>query len=248
VEVDKKTENGTPFDSLRIKPGNLKVTRTASARKRLQSQVRVLRHHDGAEIMDPENMVPSTFVNFSSARERNAAIESIKLERMLAVAMATHDRLGRLSPLHALHRAEDCLKLIWTHVMRGYDVLGRMASGRGLSECALAHWPIVQSLSEEQLAEFYELACVEQWGESENGKVHIGIGIGGCVLLRTYTQRYAKRCTQTHTQTHTNTHTANARMRARALFLAQDRVAGRRCVQLLQLLSKFEECENCQAD
>jgi hypothetical protein len=40
VKVDKRTENGTPFDSLRIKPGNLTV---ASARKRLQSQVRVLR-------------------------------------------------------------------------------------------------------------------------------------------------------------------------------------------------------------
>jgi hypothetical protein len=220
VEVDKKTENGTPFDSLRIKPGNLKVTRTASARKRLQSQVRVLRHHDGAEIMDPENMVPSTFVNFSSARERNAAIESIKLERMLAVAMATHDRLGRLSPLHALHRAEDCLKLIWTHVMRGYDVLGRMASGRGLSECALAHWPIVQSLSEEQLAEFYELACIERWGESEDRKVRTGAHI--------HSKMYKKMHPDAHTQAHANkcTHAC-----ARACSLSRSAPSGRQALR-----------------
>ena len=159
--------------------------------------------------MDPENMVPSTFVNFSSARERNAAIESLKLERMLVVAMATHDRLGRLSPLHALHRSEDCLKLIWTHVRRGYDVLGRMASGRGLSECALAHWPIVQSLSEEQLAEFYELACIERWGESEDRKV------------RTRAHIQSKICKKMHPDAHTQTYKhMHARMRARARSLS----------------------------
>ena len=160
--------------------------------------------------MDPENMVPSTFVNFSSARERNAAIESLKLERMLVVAMATHDRLGRLSPLHALHRSEDCLKLIWTHVRRGYDVLGRMASGRGLSECALAHWPIVQSLSEEQLAEFYELACIERWGESEDRKV------------RTRAHIQSKICKKMHPDAHTQTYKhMHARMRARACSLSR---------------------------
>jgi hypothetical protein len=159
--------------------------------------------------MDPENMLPSTFVNFSSARERDAAIESLKLERMLVVAMATHDRLGRLSPLHALHRSEDCLKLLWTHVRRGYDVLGRMASGRGLSECALAHWPIVQSLSEEQLAEFYELACIERWGESEDRKV------------RTRAHIQSKICKKMHPDAHTQTYKhMHARMRARARSLS----------------------------
>ena len=44
-------------------------------------------------------------------------------------------------------------------------------------------------------------------------------------------------------QTNARTHA-----RVRALSLAQHQVAGRRYVQLLQLLSKFEECENCQAD
>ena len=163
MEVFRQTDTGTILDSLRIKPDNLEVTRTARARKRLQSQVRVLRHYDGAEIMDPENMVPSSCFNLTSEQQRDAAIERLKLERMLAVAMATHDRLGKHSPLHDLHRAEDCLKLIRTYVKKGYDALD-LVGGR-LSDCALAHWPIVQSLSEEQLAEFYELACIERWGE-----------------------------------------------------------------------------------
>jgi hypothetical protein len=107
----------------------------------------------------------------------------------------------------------------------------RGEGGRGLSECALAHWPIVQSLFEEQLAEFYELACVEQWGESKNGKVHIGIGIGGCVLLRTYTQRYAERCTQTHTHKHIQTLTpqTHACARARSFSLRTELPAGVAC-------------------
>ena len=172
------------IDSLRIKPGNLEVIRSASARKRLQCQVRVLRHHDGAEIMDPENMVPSFCFNFNSTSstsefnftftpDYDAVIEHFKLERMLAIAMATHDRLGKHSPLHALHSADDCLKLIRTYVKRGYNALDRLVGERGLSACALAHWPIVQSLSEEQLAEFYELACVERWGESEERQVRV---------------------------------------------------------------------------
>ena len=291
MEVFRQTEAGTILDSLRIKPDNLEVTRTARARKRLQSQVRVLRHYDGAEIMDPENMVPSSCFNLTSEQQRDAAIERLKLERMLAVAMATHDRLGKHSPLHDLHRAEDCLKLIRTYVKKGYDALD-LVGGR-LSDCALAHWPIVQSLSEEQLAEFYELACIERWGESEERQVRVRER--GCslkpilfatvarttcqhlhavhTLVRTHTNTITQArshtrsqvCTYPHTSahqhTHTHTHNTHTNKRTHTTHTethtnphahmhayTQHRVHGRRHVQLRQLLSTFEGCENCRAD
>jgi len=187
VELSELYETGTHFpgEVMSIKPSNLKLIRSGNERHtRLLTPVRALRHYDGAEIMDPENLVPSTFFNYTGYTDIDMAIERFKLDCVIAFMMGTHPRLGEKSALQALENAQDCLKVVQTSVKKGWAELDlehletRMRmftifapashwSIEGLSACAKAYWPLIQSLTREQLNEYYELACAERWDESK---------------------------------------------------------------------------------
>jgi len=162
--------------SLRVKPVNLKHVQPTS---RLTCTARVLRHYDGAEIIDPEHLAPPTFAGYASDRELDEAIEAFKEARLVSIMMGTHVKLGQHSAMIQLSDADDCLKMIVKMVEEGYRQLESAESPTpfgwsrvaGLSECARAHWPLVQSLSQQALEERYQLACIERWGEG-GGRQH----------------------------------------------------------------------------
>ena len=166
---------------LKVKPANLEKLSEKSTR--LVSKVRVLRHFAGAEIMNPEDMVQAFFCG-SSCDDLHGAIKEFNQNKILSVLMGT---LQQESSLFALKDAGDCLKMIMIKAQtfpandssrRHEPSLDRLWAADADSEsesviprfqdwsaCAKAHFPLVQSLTEEQLDEYYELACVERWGE-----------------------------------------------------------------------------------
>jgi hypothetical protein len=142
---------------------------------RLPSRTRILRHRNGAEIADAGDLVAPTFFGYSCEATCGAVHPPVVITDL-------HNPPPRppTPRCPCVERARPCLGSCPvrcsnknphnTVVLQDGIELCTGAVSSDATACAMAHLPVVKSLTLKQLSARYDLACIERWGDSMGGE------------------------------------------------------------------------------
>jgi len=130
---------------------------------RLSQSVRVLRHRDGAIILNPQDMIPS---DFTTSTDQYFGCNDDCMNKSKKQKSKHHDKVSSC-PCYTKY-SRPCVNCSETCTHN--NPLNYLNNQRITSTCALMHLSVIKGLSKEQLASRYKLACAERWG----GKDHQG--------------------------------------------------------------------------